>query len=104
MMYANGRMMVVAGRVLLLCLVPSCLTIVSSVAADEVSGKITNIMGSTNNAFIVGDKVFAASPSNTVGAKLSDLKEGDKVTVTYAHIGDTSGKSSINALTLMKEE
>jgi hypothetical protein len=35
---------------------------------------------------------------------LSDLKEGDMVTVNYAHVGDTSGKSTINALSLMKEE
>ncbi len=72
-------------------------------AADEVKGAVSNI-NTTANTFMVGDKVFSASPSNTVGTKLSDLKEGDMVTVTFAHVGDTSGKSTINALTLMKEK
>ncbi len=72
-------------------------------SADEVKGQISNI-NLTANTFMVGDKVFSASPSNTVGTKLSDLKEGDEVTVTYAHVGETAGKSSINALTLMKAE
>jgi hypothetical protein len=72
-------------------------------AADEVKGKISDI-NLTANTFMVGDKTFSASPSNTVGTKLADIKEGDTVTVTYAHVGDTSGKSTINALTLMKEE
>jgi hypothetical protein len=68
-----------------------------------VSGAISDI-NLTADTFMVGDRAFSAAPGNTVGTKLSDLKEGDKVTVTFAHIGDTSGKSSINALTLTKEE
>jgi hypothetical protein len=71
-------------------------------AADEVKGKISNINldGST---FMVGDQLFAASPSNTVGVKLSELKDGDMVTVTYAHTAGYSN-NAINALTLMKEK
>jgi hypothetical protein len=72
-------------------------------AADSVKGPISNI-NLTANTFMVGDKSFSAAPANTVGTKLSDLKEGDMVTVNYAHVGDTSGKSTINALTLMNEE
>jgi ribose transport system substrate-binding protein len=66
-----------------------------------VTGKISNI-NLTANTFMVGDQAFSASPSNTVGAKLSDLKVGDTVTVSYAHVGATAGQASINALSLTK--
>ena len=45
-------------------------------AADQVKGTISNI-NLTANTFMVGEQVFSASPTNTVGAKLSELKEGD---------------------------
>jgi hypothetical protein len=32
---------------------------------------------------MVGDTVFTASPTNTVGTPLKDIKEGDKVTIRY---------------------
>jgi hypothetical protein len=71
-------------------------------AADEVKGKISNI-NLDGNTFMVGDQLFAASPSNTVGVKLSELKDGDTVKVTYAHTAGYSN-NAINALTLMKED
>ncbi len=70
-------------------------------AADQVTGKVSNI-NLTANTFRVGEQVFSASPTNTVGAKLSELKEGDTVTVSYAHAGATAGQASINALSLTK--
>jgi hypothetical protein len=72
-------------------------------AADQMKGQISNI-NLTSNTFMVGDMLFAASPQNTVGAKLADLKEGDKVTVTYVQNRETRGENAINALTLKKEE
>ena len=49
-------------------------------SADEVTGTISNI-DLTRNTFVVEGKTYTASPSNTVGVKLSELKEGDKVRV-----------------------
>jgi hypothetical protein len=50
--------------------------------ADEITGYVKNI-NTTKNTFTVGDTVFVAAPNNTVGPALTDLKEGDKVTVMY---------------------
>src|SRR5262245_39449142 len=47
-------------------------------SADEVAGTISNI-NLTRNTFQVEGKTFTESPSNTVGVKLSALKEGDRV-------------------------
>jgi hypothetical protein len=45
--------------------------------------------------------VFNASPTNTVGAKLPRLKDGDKVTVVYEEdVGQ--GREPINAMILKK--
>ena len=52
--------------------------------------------------FQVEGKTFTASPSNTVGDKLSELKEGDKVRVDSAD--DTANKEPYNALSLQKVE
>jgi hypothetical protein len=59
--------------------------------ADTVTGYITNI-NHTQNRLEVGDTLFNASPNNTVGTPLEELKAGDKVTVTYA--ASTSGSVS----------
>ncbi len=69
-------------------------------AADQVKGKISKI-NLTDNTFEVGGQPFAASPTNTVGAKLSELKNGDTVQVSYAHTNLT-GNQSINAMSLTK--
>ena len=69
--------------------------------ADEVTGTITNI-DLTRNTFQVEGKTFTASPTNTVGDKLSDLQEGDKVRVDATDI--ETGKEPINAMSLKKVE
>lgn len=45
---------------------------------------------------------FTASPTNTVGVDLSELKEDDTVTVTYAPNAETTGDPVTNAMTLEK--
>ena len=56
--------------------------LVATASADELTGPIKQIYPA-GNTFVIGDTVFAASLENTVGAKLSELKPGDKVTVFY---------------------
>ena len=68
--------------------------------ADEVKGMIENI-DLTQNTFMVGEKLFTASPENTVGPKLEELKEGDEVTVFFEDPGE-SGEGPINAMTISK--
>jgi hypothetical protein len=75
---------------------------VHGASAAEVSGTISNI-NLTANTFMVDGKTYTASPTNTVGAKLSDLAEGDTVKVEFATQDATSGKSPINAMALEKE-
>jgi hypothetical protein len=70
-------------------------------SADEVTGTISNI-DLTRNTFMLEGKTFTASPTNTVGAKLSDLMEGDKVTVEATDI--ETGTQPINAMRLEKAE
>jgi hypothetical protein len=70
-------------------------------SADEVTGPISNI-NLTRNTFIVEGKTYTASPSNTVGVKLSELKEGDQVRVSTADT--TSTKEPYNAISLQKVE
>ena len=69
--------------------------------ADELTGTISNI-DLTRNTFQLEGKTFTASPTNTVGAKLSDLMDGDKVTVEAAEI--ETGKQPINVMRLEKAE
>jgi hypothetical protein len=71
-------------------------------SAGEVTGTVSNI-DLTANTFMVDGKTYAASPSNTVGAKLSDLAEGDTVTVEFATQDANTGKQPINAMALKKE-
>ena len=70
-------------------------------SADEITGTISNI-DLTRNTFKVEGKTFTASPSNTVGVKLSELKEGDKVRVDTADT--TARKEPYNAMSLKKVE
>ena len=69
--------------------------------ADEVTGTVQNI-DLTRNTFQVEGKTFTASPTNTVGVKLDELKEGDKITVEATDI--QTGKEPINAMTIKKAE
>ena len=70
-------------------------------SADELTGTISNI-DLNRNTFQLEGKTFTASPTNTVGAKLTDLMEGDKVTVEAAEI--ETGKQPINVMRLEKTE
>ena len=69
--------------------------------ADEVTGTVSNI-DLTRNTFTVEGKTFTASPNNTVGIKLEELKDGDTVRVDATNI--ETGKQPINAMSLQKVE
>ena len=49
-------------------------------------------------------RTFSASPTNTVGAKLSDLQEGDTVKVEVATQDLNTGKQPFNVMVLEKVE
>jgi hypothetical protein len=69
-------------------------------SADQTTGTITKI-DLIRNTFVVDGIYFAAAPSNTVGTRLSRLKEGDRVTVAYA--GDWADqRGPVNAMILRK--
>ncbi|MGH6900606.1 MAG: hypothetical protein ACREJ5_29320 [Geminicoccaceae bacterium] len=70
-------------------------------AADEVTGTISNI-DLTRNTFQLEGKTFTADPNNTVGPALSELKDGDTVTVEATDI--ETGKQPINAMMIKKAE
>ena len=69
--------------------------------ADEVTGEITNI-DLTDNTFEVQGTLFTASPTNAVGPDLSELKEGDEVTVSYETPGATAPPH--NAMAIVKSD
>ena len=70
-------------------------------SADEITGTISNI-DLTRNTFQLEGKTYTASPSNTVGAKLSELKEGDKVRIESEDT--SSGNEPYNVMSLQKVE
>jgi hypothetical protein len=70
-------------------------------SADELTGTISNI-DLNRSTFELEGKTFTANPNNTVGAKLSDLAEGDKVTIEATDI--ETGKQPINVMRLEKAE
>jgi hypothetical protein len=70
-------------------------------SADELTGTISNI-DLTRSTFQLEGKTFTADPNNTVGAKLSDLAEGDKVTIEAEDL--ETGKQPINVMRLEKAE
>jgi hypothetical protein len=70
-------------------------------SADELTGTISNI-DLTRMTFELEGKTFTADPNNTVGAKLSDLMEGDEVTVEATDI--ETGDQPINVMRLEKAE
>jgi hypothetical protein len=70
-------------------------------SADDITGPISNI-DLTRNTFMLNGKSYTASPRNTVGVKLSALKEGDRV---HIESEDTnSGKEPYNFIMLKKVE
>jgi hypothetical protein len=70
-------------------------------SADDVTGTISNI-NLTRNTFMLEGKTYTASPSNTVGVKLSELKEGDRVRIQSEDT--TAGKEPYNVMTMKKVE
>jgi hypothetical protein len=90
-------------RLLGIAMASALVLIAHSASADEVTGTISNI-NQTTGTFEVEGMVFTASPENTVGVDLSELKEGDTVSVTYAPNAETTGDPVTNAMTLQKEE
>lgn len=66
-------------------------------SADELTGTISNI-DLTRKTFQLEGKTFTADPNNTVGAKLSDLAEGDKITVEATDL--ETGNEPINAISV----
>ena len=70
-------------------------------SADELTGAISNI-DLNRNTFELEGKTFRASPTNTVGPKLSELREGDTVTITGAKFH--TGRAPYNVLTIRKAE
>jgi hypothetical protein len=76
---------------------------VSAASAAELTGTISNI-DLTRNTFVLDGRTFAASPTNTVGTKLSDLEEGDTVKVEVATQDLNTGKQPFNVMVLEKVE
>jgi hypothetical protein len=68
--------------------------------ADSITGYVKNL-DSGHNSFMVGDEIFNAAPSNTVGTSIDELKEGDKVTVTYAKSTSGAGNNA-RSITLVE--
>ena len=76
---------------------------VSAASAADMTGTISNI-DLTRNTFQMDGKTYTASPTNTVGVKLSDLQEGDTVRIGVATQDLNSGKQPFNVMTLQKVE
>jgi hypothetical protein len=76
---------------------------VSAASAAELTGTISQI-NLTRNTFVLDGRTFAASPTNTVGTKLSDLEEGDTVKVEVATQDLNTGKQPFNVMVLEKVE
>jgi hypothetical protein len=72
----------------------------STASADQITGPIQRI-DRIGNMFVVDGIRFAASPHNTVGAKLAHLKPGDVVTVFY-EAGTSYAGHPWNAMVLKK--
>jgi hypothetical protein len=70
-------------------------------SADDVTGSVSNI-DLTRNTFQIEGTTYTAAPANTVGVKLSELKEGDKVSLKTAQ--SVSGKEPYNVITMKKVE
>ncbi|HEX5080285.1 MAG TPA: hypothetical protein VFV80_14125 [Geminicoccaceae bacterium] len=75
----------------------------SAASAAELTGTISSI-NLTRNTFVLDGRTFTASPTNTVGAKLADLKEGDKVTIEVATQDLNTGKQPFNVMSMQKAE
>lgn len=74
---------------------------IGTAQAGEIVGTVDDI-NLTRNRITVGDKIFAMSPHNTVGAKIGDLKIGDRVRIFYA-AGRVPSETRFNAMRVEKE-
>jgi hypothetical protein len=72
---------------------------VGSAHAAEVIGPIEHL-DTTAKTIMVGGKIFAMSPTNTVGPKISEMKEGERVKIVYASQGKSYMK--LNAMRVEK--
>lgn len=70
---------------------------IGTASADEASGPVEKI-DLTSNRIWVGGKIFSMAPANTVGVKITDLKEGDMVSVHFSSKG--TSETSFNALSV----
>lgn len=65
--------------------------VAGSANADSLTGDVESV-DMTKATIVVGGVTFAMSPQNTVGTKISEIEEGDVVSVFYS----SSGKSQTN--------
>jgi hypothetical protein len=75
--------------------------LLDSVIYDKTTGSIENI-DRNRNTFQLEGKTFSASPTNTVGTKLFELKAGDRVTVEATDI--QTSREPVNVMILQKVE
>ena len=75
----------------------------SGAFADSATGVVSDI-NTTANTFMMHGNTYTAGENNVVGLKVGDLKEGDKVRITFASRDATSGKSPINVMSITREE
>jgi ABC-type glycerol-3-phosphate transport system substrate-binding protein len=76
---------------------------VSAASAEEITGTVSNI-DLTRATFMVDGKTYTASPTNTVGVTIDELKEGDTVKLDVATADAESGTQPINVMALEKVE
>jgi hypothetical protein len=76
---------------------------VSAASADDLTGTVSQI-NTTANTFMLDGKTWTAGENNVVGLKVSDLKEGDKVRITFSQQDVTSGKQPFNVMAMEKAE
>ena len=82
--------------------VAATLTLMVSVAqAASITGTVTHV-NTTNNTIQVEGFTFAMSPTNTVGLKITELKEGDIVTVVFSSKGRSDKRH--NAMRVRRAE
>lgn len=74
--------------------------IASVATASETTGTVEEI-DLPQGTILVEDQLFAVSDTNTVGATIEDLKEGDQVRVFFA---DSDSGDPINAMQVDKLE
>ena len=75
----------------------------SGAAADSATGTVSNL-NTTANTFMLHGRTYTAGDNNVVGMKVSDLKDGDKIRITFSSRDSSSGRSPINVMSITKEE